>query len=254
MLVASVRVSVSLCVIAMSDKGEKLIEIVFEEHELGLGITLRRADDGSIFVMDIVPNSQAVNLDIQQYDQVYMVGPHTIGNVSLDRKAWSAMVTYLKSAEKPLKMIMKRKSPSEYSNPGSTHLLFTHSSIHSLNATLVINDNNSETSSRNHSRTVSSQDPTSEKLISEIQSDAKHNSPIITSETSGNTPDNATVDSNNSHHSASDEKNLLELKGLISKLLYKDKSTTDSVAATLGSPTYSRTYLLTHSFTYFTYL
>jgi hypothetical protein len=190
-----------------------------------------------------------------------MVGPHTIGNVSIDRKAWSAMVTYMKSAEKPLKMKMKRKSPSECGSPGSTRLLFTHSSIRLLN-TIVINDNNSETSSRNHSRTVSSQEPSSEKVISEIQSDAKHNSPIITSETSGNTPDNATVDSNNSHHSASDEKNLLELKGLISKLLYKDKSTTDSVAATLGSPTCSPTYSLTHSLThllthlltYFTYL
>ena len=48
-------------------------------------------------------------MDIQQFDQVYMVGPHTIGNVALDRKTWSAMVGYLKSAEKPLKIILKRK-------------------------------------------------------------------------------------------------------------------------------------------------
>ncbi len=40
----------------MSESEEKYIEIVFHDHELGLGITLRRADDGSIFVMDIVPN------------------------------------------------------------------------------------------------------------------------------------------------------------------------------------------------------
>ena len=110
----------------MSESEDKYIEIVFHDHELGLGITLRRADDGSIFVMDIVPNSQATNLDIQQFDQVYMVGPHTIGNVSLDRKAWSAMVGYLKSAEKPLKMILKRKLTHDYNLPG------TRSFIHSL--------------------------------------------------------------------------------------------------------------------------
>ncbi len=43
-------------------------------------------------------------------------------------------------------------------------------------------------------------------------------------------------DSNSNQHSALDEKNLLELRNLISKLLFKDKPANDSVASTLGTP------------------
>ena len=46
--------------------------------------------------------------------------------------------------------------------------------------------------------------------------------------------DNELPDSNSAQHSALDEKNLIELKKLISKLLFKDKPASESVASTLG--------------------
>eukprot|EP01035_Chromulina_nebulosa_P018876 gene18876-24667_t len=64
---------------------------IIETHFIDgpLGVTLRRRlEDGIVFVYDIVPNSQAINLDVQPNDELWAVGDSVLGLTPLDKQAW----------------------------------------------------------------------------------------------------------------------------------------------------------------------
>lgn len=87
--------------------GASLITTTFLEGPLG--VVLRLSDDGKIFVNEIVPQSQAVLLDVQIGDGIWAVGDHQIGNLCLDKAAWNSFVNHIKVSARPLKFVWFRK-------------------------------------------------------------------------------------------------------------------------------------------------
>jgi ankyrin repeat protein len=78
--------------------------------EGALGVTLRRRpEDGRVFIYDIVPNSQAVNLDVLPNDELWAVGESEIGDLPLDKEAWTGLITFIKQSPRPLRFIWRRR-------------------------------------------------------------------------------------------------------------------------------------------------
>eukprot|EP01031_Cornospumella_fuschlensis_P046730 gene46730-57227_t len=89
-------------------EGEFLVETYFGEGSLG--VTLRRnADTGIVFVFDIVPNSQAVQIDVKPGDELWSVGEYDIGRTPLDKDAWKGLIDFIKESQRPLRMVWVRR-------------------------------------------------------------------------------------------------------------------------------------------------
>lgn len=57
---------------------------------------------------EILPGSQAVNLDVQSGDELWGVGDTEIGNTPLDKDAWNGLIQFIKNSSRPLRVIFKR--------------------------------------------------------------------------------------------------------------------------------------------------
>ena len=89
----------------------RLISVVFNDGPLGVTLR-RRAEDGIVFVFDIVDDSQAVMMDIEIGDELWAIGQSEIGDVALDKEAWNGLVQYIKFSPRPLKATWKRRPSS----------------------------------------------------------------------------------------------------------------------------------------------
>ena len=89
------------------DVSSHLISVIFEDGPLGVTLR-RRADDGVVFVFDIVADSQALGMDIEIGDELWAIGMSEIGDVALDKEAWNGLVQYIKFSPRPLKAIWRR--------------------------------------------------------------------------------------------------------------------------------------------------
>jgi ankyrin repeat protein len=93
-----------------------LIEVSFEEGPLGITLR-RRPEDGVVFVYDIIPESQAVRLNIKLNDELWAIGDIEIGVTPLDKEAWDGLIRHIKQSARPLNMTWKRfKSTDDTEN------------------------------------------------------------------------------------------------------------------------------------------
>jgi ankyrin repeat protein len=90
---------------------EKFIETFFAEGSLGVTLR-RRPDDGIVFIHEVIPGSQAVDLDVQPYDELWAVGDSEIGETPLDKEAWNGLINFIKASSRPLRLVWHRKPAS----------------------------------------------------------------------------------------------------------------------------------------------
>lgn len=96
------------------EEPDQFIETYFEDGPLG--VTLRRKhENGIVFIFEIIPNSQAIDLNVLPNDELWAVGDSEIGETPLDKEAWNGLITFIKQSSRPLKMIWRRR-PNTY-NP-----------------------------------------------------------------------------------------------------------------------------------------
>jgi len=91
------------------EKPSKFVETFFCDGPLGV-VLRRRAEDGIVFVHEIIPDSQAVNIDVSPGDELWTVGESEIGETPLDKEAWDGLITFIKQSSRPLKLIWHRKN------------------------------------------------------------------------------------------------------------------------------------------------
>lgn len=84
----------------------ELVNVVFSDGPLG--ITLKRRN-GAVYVHDIMPNTQALDLDIRLDDELWSIDDSIIGVYKLDKLAWNSLLEYLKVSGRPLKTTWRRK-------------------------------------------------------------------------------------------------------------------------------------------------
>jgi hypothetical protein len=103
----------------MSQSGEEVdqfIEVFFVEGPLGVTLR-RRPDDGIVFIHEIIPDSQAVNLNVQPMDELWAVGDSEIGETPLDKDAWNGLINFIKTSSRPLRLVLHRKSQTPAPEP-----------------------------------------------------------------------------------------------------------------------------------------
>ena len=86
-----------------------LVSVTFGEGSLG--VTLRRRSDGSCYVGNVLPNSQAVQLDVQALDELWEVGPHPLHGEPVDKQHWDELVKFMVDTPRPLVVQLRRRSP-----------------------------------------------------------------------------------------------------------------------------------------------
>lgn len=91
--------------------GSKLITLSFAEGPLG--ITLRRRQDGVIYVHEVIPHSQADGKDIESKDELWSAGTLFIQGNAVEKEEWIAMVEYIKHCERPLRIVLRRRLTNE---------------------------------------------------------------------------------------------------------------------------------------------
>ena len=96
----------------------RMIHVIFGDGPLG--VTLRRHNNGTVFVYGIVAGTQAENLDIEVNDELWSVGDSAIEDTPLDKDAWDGLVQYIKHASRPLKStwVRKQTKANSYDNDG----------------------------------------------------------------------------------------------------------------------------------------
>lgn len=87
----------------------EFVETLFGEGSLGV-VLRRRAEDGIVFVHEIIPDSQAVHINVLPGDELWTVGDSEIGQTPLDKEAWNGLIAFIKQSNRPLRMIWHRKS------------------------------------------------------------------------------------------------------------------------------------------------
>jgi len=80
---------------AVKEEGITYVTTLFQEGPLGVNLH-RRPADGIVTVIEIVANSQAVNLDIKVGDEIWAIGTNEIGHKFLDRETWTSLVDNIK--------------------------------------------------------------------------------------------------------------------------------------------------------------
>jgi ankyrin repeat protein len=83
------------------------IETFFDEGKLGVTLR-RRADDGIVFVFEVLADSQAVNIDVLPGDELWAVDNSDIGGTPLDQEAWQGLINYIKTSPRPIRLVWKR--------------------------------------------------------------------------------------------------------------------------------------------------
>jgi ankyrin repeat protein len=83
------------------------IETFFDEGKLGVTLR-RRADDGIVFVFEVLADSQAVNIDVLPGDELWAVDSSDIGGTPLDQEAWQGLINYIKTSPRPIRLVWKR--------------------------------------------------------------------------------------------------------------------------------------------------
>lgn len=86
---------------------EIFIETFFDDGPLGVTLR-RRADDGIVFIYEVVQDSQAVNLDVAPGDELWAAADMDIGGTPLDKEAWNGLIAFIKQAERPLRLVWRR--------------------------------------------------------------------------------------------------------------------------------------------------
>lgn len=89
--------------------GDIFVETFFAEGPLGVTLR-RRPENGIVFIYEIVPNSQAVHLDVAPNDELWAVADSEIGETALDKEAWNGLITFIKQSTRPLRLVWRRKA------------------------------------------------------------------------------------------------------------------------------------------------
>lgn len=87
-----------------------LVNVIFADSG-SLGVILKRSD-GIGRIDSIQSNTQAVDQDIKVSDELWSVGPHSIGTNKLDKPRWDELIEYMK-ATRPLHVILRRRLEPE---------------------------------------------------------------------------------------------------------------------------------------------
>lgn len=102
-----------------TESGDKFIETFFLDGPLGVTLR-RRPDDGIVFIHEIIPDSQAINLDVQPLDELWAVGDSEIGETPLDKDAWNGLINFIKTSSRPLRLVWHRKPGRTLSSTAAT--------------------------------------------------------------------------------------------------------------------------------------
>jgi ankyrin repeat protein len=124
----------SECICPPAPKGSTLVKSVFADGPLG--VTLKRRQDGVVYVQDTVPNTQAVAMDIKSADELWMVGSYVIGERSLGKDEWGDLITYIKECPRPVEIYMRRYLPadSDVGEGSMVHSVSSSSEVGSLSS------------------------------------------------------------------------------------------------------------------------
>lgn len=90
--------------------GVNFVEVFFGEGSLGVTLR-RRANDGIVYVHEILPNSQATELDIEPADQLWRVGDVEVRDNPLDKDSWLNLIHYIKDCPRPMRSVWRRPPP-----------------------------------------------------------------------------------------------------------------------------------------------
>ena len=86
--------------------GSDLVQVIFDDGPLG--VTLRRRNNGTVYVHDRVAGSQAMDLDIVNLDELWQVGEHLVAFDKIDSERWTELIEYIKVKERPLLIVFRR--------------------------------------------------------------------------------------------------------------------------------------------------
>jgi hypothetical protein len=89
------------------DGDQVFVETFFEEGSLGVTLK-RRTDDGVVYISEIVANSQAINMDVQPGDELWIAADQDIGGEFIDQEAWRGLVNFIKVSHRPLRLVWRR--------------------------------------------------------------------------------------------------------------------------------------------------
>ena len=88
-------------------KNCELVKVTFEKG--ALGVTLRKLKDtGRVVVVEVIEDTQAVNLNVSLNDEIWAVGPVELGMTRVDDDVWRNLLLYMKST-RPLEITFIRK-------------------------------------------------------------------------------------------------------------------------------------------------
>ena len=85
-----------------------LIKTSFDEGSLGVSLKLRQSD-GVGYVVALLPNTQAVDKDIQPNDEVWSVGSQVFGESFIDKNDWNALIAFIPKSKRPLQIVWRRR-------------------------------------------------------------------------------------------------------------------------------------------------
>ena len=108
--------------------GPHLSTVHFTEGPLGM--TLRRRGDGIIYIHDVEGHTQADRQGVQAGDEVWSVGVKVLGNEKIDKERWVEVVQHIKTASRPLEMVLRR-----YNTPADISATSSAPSVHSASTT-----------------------------------------------------------------------------------------------------------------------
>lgn len=95
-----------------------LVEVFFDDGPLG--VTLHRGHSGIVTVMKIIEETQAVNMDVADGDELWEVGDRFIGETPMEKAEWGEVVEYIKTSDRPLRVVFRRHFRDELENGTQT--------------------------------------------------------------------------------------------------------------------------------------
>ena len=98
----------SLIIKVPDDPPKPLISCAFAEGALGM--TLKRRNNGVIYVGNVEENTQAADHNICVGDILWSIGDKVVGNVAINKEGWGELVTFIKQAPRPLGMVFHKIS------------------------------------------------------------------------------------------------------------------------------------------------
>ena len=96
-----------------------LVETFFDEGSLGVSLKFR-SNEGIGFISAIIPNSQAINKNVKEDDELWSVGSQVIGLNRLEKPDWNRLIDFIPKSKRPLRMVWRRRrdamTPEDYEN------------------------------------------------------------------------------------------------------------------------------------------